>query len=474
MSNIKKSNDLVDEVLNECDEYLSEGREYRWKYLTCDVTGYCVWESEPDFSDGKFCSNGCCRAVSVAEIECPLDDIKMNSLYRIDLYKDNGDLSIESISLIESFDTFSSDQCSEDKEPQDDEPKWIYLTLDNYGYCLWPECPLWSPRSGYFYGDLSTTFTKLESYEINVPYLLKWGGLYRVISYTHEVDFNVTELELVEQFELGCDQRLENKEPQDDPDVLLKSEMIDTSHTYEAGESVAKVAADFMGNIPVEKSHYWLTYDRLGLTIWEGKPVWNIKDMVFYYPEGDQSFDYRQLNDYAYPLPELREIELLDDITFDNFDCGSGRSYKMISVWCPTDSGGADYIDDGYDCDTFSSDQYSENKESLEALRLAVEKLENESMEEMTTNLTTSSDELNNRHVHPDYYNWMPDIKGVHIECQDIAQHFNYNLGQVCKYMWRAGHKTELGVSNKAKKLEDLKKIEQYIKFEIERVNTYE
>lgn len=47
---------------------------------------------------------------------------------------------------------------------------------------------------------------------------------------------------------------------------------------------------------------------------------------------------------------------------------------------------------------------------------------------------------------HPAHYNAHPS--GV--ECVDVAEHFNFNLGNALKYIWRAGLKGEL--------LEDMKK----------------
>lgn len=51
------------------------------------------------------------------------------------------------------------------------------------------------------------------------------------------------------------------------------------------------------------------------------------------------------------------------------------------------------------------------------------------------------------------------------IECITIAEGFNFNLGNVIKYVWRAGLK--VGV------IEDLKKARDYINFEIERIERY-
>ena len=60
---------------------------------------------------------------------------------------------------------------------------------------------------------------------------------------------------------------------------------------------------------------------------------------------------------------------------------------------------------------------------------------------------------------HPKHYSEHPS--GV--ECIHIAEAFNYNLGNVIKYVWRAGLKTQ-------DPLQDLQKAAKYIEFEIERV----
>jgi len=60
---------------------------------------------------------------------------------------------------------------------------------------------------------------------------------------------------------------------------------------------------------------------------------------------------------------------------------------------------------------------------------------------------------------HPKHYTEHPS--GV--ECIQIAQEFNYNLGNVIKYVWRAGLKTK-------DPLQDLQKAAKYIEFEIVRL----
>ena len=57
---------------------------------------------------------------------------------------------------------------------------------------------------------------------------------------------------------------------------------------------------------------------------------------------------------------------------------------------------------------------------------------------------------------HPSHYNRLP------IECIEIAEHFNFNLGNALKYIWRAGSKDDL--------LTDLKKARGYLDREIQRL----
>lgn len=66
---------------------------------------------------------------------------------------------------------------------------------------------------------------------------------------------------------------------------------------------------------------------------------------------------------------------------------------------------------------------------------------------------------------HPSYYQ---DPSGV--ECITVARHRDFNIGNALKYLWRAGLKTESGVSNKEKTIEDLNKAIWYIKDEIKMI----
>lgn len=66
---------------------------------------------------------------------------------------------------------------------------------------------------------------------------------------------------------------------------------------------------------------------------------------------------------------------------------------------------------------------------------------------------------------HPDHYKWHPAV-----ECIEVAQEFNFNLGNVIKYVWRAGRKVVKGTDERESRIEDLRKARRYIDFEIARL----
>jgi len=78
--------------------------------------------------------------------------------------------------------------------------------------------------------------------------------------------------------------------------------------------------------------------------------------------------------------------------------------------------------------------------------------------EKNTSTRKTKHDPVN----HPSHYTSHPS--GV--ECIDITEHFNFNLGNAIKYVWRAGLK--------GKTIEDLEKAIWYIQREIERRKLHE
>lgn len=70
--------------------------------------------------------------------------------------------------------------------------------------------------------------------------------------------------------------------------------------------------------------------------------------------------------------------------------------------------------------------------------------------------------QINPNVQHPKHYN-LSKYKtkaGEAIECIDVVRHMTFNLGNVVKYLWRAGHKNDL--------LEDLEKAYFYLGDEIQ------
>lgn len=60
---------------------------------------------------------------------------------------------------------------------------------------------------------------------------------------------------------------------------------------------------------------------------------------------------------------------------------------------------------------------------------------------------------------HPAHYNDLPavcDKCGEHIECIQVVRHMNFNVGNVIKYLWRAGLK------DRDAEIEDLEKAAWY------------
>lgn len=67
---------------------------------------------------------------------------------------------------------------------------------------------------------------------------------------------------------------------------------------------------------------------------------------------------------------------------------------------------------------------------------------------------------------HPQHYTSHPSG----IECIDITRHHDFCIGNAIKYLWRAGLKSEQGLSDKEKQIEDLQKAIWYIQDEIKQL----
>lgn len=60
---------------------------------------------------------------------------------------------------------------------------------------------------------------------------------------------------------------------------------------------------------------------------------------------------------------------------------------------------------------------------------------------------------------HPRHYTSHPS--GV--ECIEITRHYNFDIGNAIKYLWRAGLKGDAGMTQREKEIEDLEKAIWYI-----------
>lgn len=62
---------------------------------------------------------------------------------------------------------------------------------------------------------------------------------------------------------------------------------------------------------------------------------------------------------------------------------------------------------------------------------------------------------------HPSHYTWLKDLCGV--EVIDITRHMDFDLGNALKYILRQGRKSEQGMPDIVKAIEDLEKAKFYI-----------
>ena len=66
---------------------------------------------------------------------------------------------------------------------------------------------------------------------------------------------------------------------------------------------------------------------------------------------------------------------------------------------------------------------------------------------------------------HPEHYTWIKDRLGI--EVIDITRCLSFSRGNAVKYLLRAGHKAEQGMTAREKELEDLRKAAFYVNDEI-------
>lgn len=66
---------------------------------------------------------------------------------------------------------------------------------------------------------------------------------------------------------------------------------------------------------------------------------------------------------------------------------------------------------------------------------------------------------------HPSHYTWLKEKCGI--EVIDITRWLDFNTGNAVKYLLRAGHKSEEGMTDKEKTIQDLQKAVWYIEDKI-------
>lgn len=68
---------------------------------------------------------------------------------------------------------------------------------------------------------------------------------------------------------------------------------------------------------------------------------------------------------------------------------------------------------------------------------------------------------------HPSHY--MKHPSGI--ECIDVTRHYDFCIGNAIKYLWRSGLKSEEGMEDIDKQIEDLQKAIWYINDKINQLN---
>lgn len=68
---------------------------------------------------------------------------------------------------------------------------------------------------------------------------------------------------------------------------------------------------------------------------------------------------------------------------------------------------------------------------------------------------------MNDRVNSPSHYTWLKEY--AWIEVIDITRHLDFNIGNCIKYVLRSWHKSEWGMSDIDKQIEDLEKAIRYL-----------
>ena len=79
-----------------------------------------------------------------------------------------------------------------------------------------------------------------------------------------------------------------------------------------------------------------------------------------------------------------------------------------------------------------------------------------------------SSTDIQNNVNHPSHYTSHPSG----IECIQIARYYDFDIGNVFKYIWRAGLKKDADLTDIQKEIEDLEKARWYLEDKINQLKS--
>lgn len=85
--------------------------------------------------------------------------------------------------------------------------------------------------------------------------------------------------------------------------------------------------------------------------------------------------------------------------------------------------------------------------------------------------MCTQNTEINQKNNvnHPSHYTSHPSG----IECIDIARYYDFDIGNVFKYIWRAGLKKDADLTDIQKEIEDLEKAKWYLEDKINQLKKH-
>lgn len=111
-------------------------------------------------------------------------------------------------------------------------------------------------------------------------------------------------------------------------------------------------------------------------------------------------------------------------------------------------------------------DVYDGNEDAIKYLNPYVEDnrdtIDVESLKKYLKDFMERENRVEGSRIKPSYY-LLPNG----IECFDVVRHFCYNTGTAIAYLWRAGRKTEEGMDNTDKAIEDMEKAVVHIQDQI-------